>query len=72
MKIVPDILVGGNDGVLGGLGAMLMRNLAQNTDGQPDAGGSPNGNGTARKELEAEAEPEPEESEPVPEPEPTA
>src|SRR4029079_8344950 len=58
VKIVPDIQVGGGEGVLGGLGAMLMRNLSQGTDGQPDSGGSSNGNGSARKELSAEGEAE--------------
>ena len=42
VKIVPDILVGGNDGVLGGIGAVLMRNLAQSTDGRSE---SPSANG---------------------------
>ena len=42
VKIVPDIQVGADAGVLGGLGAMLMRNLAL------DANGTSNGNGNGR------------------------
>ena len=38
VKIVPDILVGSEGGVLGGLGAMLMRNLAVDPN-QPDGDG---------------------------------
>jgi uncharacterized membrane protein YqiK len=51
VKIVPDILVGGEGGVLGGLGALLMRNLA--ADGAPSnddrdrLGAGSNGNGTS-------------------------
>ncbi|MCB1250732.1 MAG: hypothetical protein KDB36_15050 [Acidimicrobiales bacterium] len=43
VKIVPDILVGSEGGVLGGLGAMLMRNLA--VDPNADGDGNGNGNG---------------------------
>lgn len=57
VKIVPDILVGGNDGVLGGLGAMLMRNLAQSTDGKGEPTAS-NGNGSASAALESPEEAE--------------
>ena len=39
IKIVPDIQVGGDGGVLGGVGALLMRNLAYDADGP--------GNGTS-------------------------
>ena len=57
VKITPDIVVGGEGGILGGLGAMLMRNLQ-----------APSGNGNGRvPELEPEAEPAPD-----PEPEPEA
>ena len=38
VKIVPDIQVGGDSGVLGGVGALLMRNLA--------ATGGASGNGS--------------------------
>ena len=70
VKIVPDIQVGGEGGVLGGLGAMLMRNLATNADGSPEGRSSDElGNGSARA-VEAKtgdaaaqpAEPEPVES----------
>jgi len=44
VKIVPDVQVGGDSGVLGGLGALLMRNLAGNGDGSP--------NGQAASEAE--------------------
>jgi uncharacterized membrane protein YqiK len=53
VKIVPDILVGGDSGVLGGVGALLMRNLATDTTG--------NGNGDGTEpagELEAEPTPD--------------
>jgi uncharacterized membrane protein YqiK len=44
VKIVPDIQVGGDSGVLGGLGALLMRSLAD--DGRHGNGtGNGNGNG---------------------------
>ncbi|MEZ5209108.1 MAG: SPFH domain-containing protein [Acidimicrobiales bacterium] len=45
VKIVPDILVGSEGGVLGGLGAMLMRNLAVDPNADSDGNGNGNGNG---------------------------
>jgi uncharacterized membrane protein YqiK len=47
VKIVPDIVVGGDGGVLGGVGALLMRNLA--------AGSSANGAAEGDGEWEYEA-----------------
>ena len=46
VKIVPDIQVGGEGGVLGGLGALLMRSLSSN--GQANA----NANGDAGADAE--------------------
>ena len=63
VKIVPDIQVGGEGGVLGGLGALLMRNLAEAHNGN-----DPGDNGSEPGRLEpADAETTPE-----PEPEPSA
>jgi uncharacterized membrane protein YqiK len=45
VKIVPDILVGSEGGVLGGLGALLMRNLAT---GGPDGGDADGADGPRR------------------------
>jgi uncharacterized membrane protein YqiK len=65
VKIVPDILVGGEGGILGGVGAMLMRNLARSTDGVPDAGSANgSGNGSAPAVTEGTATTA-EEAEPV-------
>ncbi|MFN8040990.1 MAG: SPFH domain-containing protein [Acidimicrobiales bacterium] len=47
VKIVPDIQVGADAGVLGGLGAMLMRNLALDSSGGAN-GSSGNGSGDGR------------------------
>ncbi len=47
VKIVPDIQVGGDSGVLGGVGALLMRNLAAT------GGASGNGSGDEPDDLEA-------------------
>jgi uncharacterized membrane protein YqiK len=44
VKIVPDIQVGGDSGVIGGLGAMLMRTLATNNSIGHENGGGENGN----------------------------
>ena len=41
MKIVPDIQVGSEAGVVGGLGALLMRSLSGN--GQASTRANPNG-----------------------------
>src|SRR4051794_15889785 len=45
IKIVPDIQVGGDGGVLGGVGALLMRNLAYDATGGGNGNVSGNGNG---------------------------
>ena len=57
VKIVPDIQVGGDSGVLGGVGALLMRNLA--------ATGAASGNGSGEDADDRDA---PVEVAPVPEP----
>ena len=61
VKIVPDIQVGGEGGVLGGLGALLMRNLAETHNGN-----DPGDNGSEPGRLE------PADAETTPEPEPSA
>jgi uncharacterized membrane protein YqiK len=52
VKIVPDILVGGEGGVLGGLGAILMRNMAVG------AGNGSGSDGDGRRPAAAAPEPE--------------
>jgi hypothetical protein len=52
VKIVPDIQVGGDSGgIIGGLGAMLMRNLAEKNDGVDLGNGGGNGGGTPVGEV---------------------
>ena len=54
VKIVPDVQVGADSGVLGGLGALLMRSL---TEGSPDAQpSSPNGD-ERRDSVDTDATP---------------
>jgi uncharacterized membrane protein YqiK len=65
VKIVPDILVGGEGGVLGGLGAILMRNMAVG----PGNGSGSDGDG---RRPAAAAEPEAEPAVPESEAEPSA
>ena len=57
VKIVPDIQVGGDGGVLGGVGALLMRNLASDANSRGGNGhGSGNGDGTVRRPTGATTE----------------
>jgi len=54
VKIVPDIQVGADGGgVIGGLGALLMRSLANGSGAKPDGGGEldPATNGDSRREA---------------------
>ncbi|HKY14489.1 MAG TPA: SPFH domain-containing protein [Microthrixaceae bacterium] len=69
VKIVPDIQVGGDGGVLGGLGALLMRNLSNggvNGSDGPSAGGAEPG-GTEPVEANA-VDSDPTGDEPIPGP----
>ncbi|MGH9279566.1 MAG: hypothetical protein ACRD12_15885, partial [Acidimicrobiales bacterium] len=67
VKIVPDIQVGADAGVLGGLGAMLMRTLSTNSGGAADALPDAGDNGYVGEEHEEAVayEEEPVEAEPA-------
>ena len=54
VKIVPDIQVGGQGGVIDGLGALLMRSLAEGHDN-----GAPTTTATARRSIRRHRRPRP-------------
>ena len=56
VKIVPDIQVSGDSGVIGGLGALLMRTLATNGDGSNGDGSNSDGSEPAATAELAESE----------------
>lgn len=60
VKITPDILVGGESGVLGGIGALLMRSLATSGGGIGDSPAATNGHATAPVEAAPADPPAPE------------